>query len=151
MSATKGDIQDLVYASCLALDREDYESYMQLFTEDMRYRVVAYSPELRKDMVWLDHDTSEMQHLIKMLPQHVTLKGKFFRHATVYEVEHDDSAWNVLTSLMLTYTGLDGSSNLMAVGHYEDKVTEEDNQLKIDRRTVRLETRDLGPGIQVPL
>ena len=150
MSA-ESEIKDLVFRSCLTLDRRQYNDYLELFSTDMRYRVVTYSPELRKEMVWLDHDLGEMKHLFKMLPQHVTLKGEFFRHATVYEITRSKGNCRVVTSLMLIYTGLDGISQLMAVGYYQDQIREEDGRLFIERRDVQLETRDLGPGLHTPL
>jgi len=151
MTHGESDVRNLVYASCLALDREDYSSYLNLFTEDLNYRVVTYSPELKTEMTWLEHDNSEMKHLIKMLPQHVKMKGKFFRHVTVYDATQHADAWEALSYLTLSYTDLDGNTKLLAVGAYEDVIKTERNELKIDSRTVRLETRVLGPGIHVPL
>lgn len=151
MQPQENKVRALIHSSCLTLDQGEYAQYMKLFANPMRYRVVTYSPELRKEMTWLDHDTDEMKHLFKMLPQHVTLPGTFFRHAVVCETHQVEDGWRAVTSLMLTYTDLDGGSRLMAVGRYHDVIKEHDGDLLITEREVRLETRDLGPGLQVPL
>jgi len=151
MSFSDAQINNLIYSSCLSLDGKDYDSYLKLFSEEMNYRVVAYSPELRREMVWLDHNFTEMKNLFKMLPQHVKLPGTFFRHSVVYQIERIEQTLKATTSLMLMYTDLNGSTKLMAAGRYHDTLSESDGALLIKSREVRLETRDLGPGIQVPI
>ena len=49
-------IEELVYRSCLALDEKDFKGYLDLCDESFRYTISAHSPEIRKDMIWLDHD-----------------------------------------------------------------------------------------------
>src|SRR5437773_3060827 len=56
-------IEELVYRSCLALDEKNFKAYLDLCDESFRYTITAHSPEIRKDMIWLDHDKPEMQLL----------------------------------------------------------------------------------------
>lgn len=143
-------IPGLIYKSCLLLDQDDFKGYLSLYDDEMRYTVETYSPELRKDMVWLDHDRAEMSHLIKMLGQHVRLPGRFSRHANVYAVESREGGWKAVSSFMLHYTNLDGETQLMAVGRYDDEIVVKTKPLLASRKVV-LQTRDLGPGIHVPI
>lgn len=151
MSVSETTVQNLIQRSCLTLDNNDYDGYLGLLSDGMRYRVVAYSEELRKEMVWLDHDQGEMKHLFKMLPKHVTLQGSFFRHVVPCSIQLGDQGWRAISSLMLVHTDLDGNSKLMAVGRYHDEFIEQSDQLRLARREVRLETRVLGPGLHVPI
>lgn len=145
------EIPNLIYKSCLLLDQEDFKGYLTLYDDEMRYAVETYSPELRKDMVWLDHDRGEMNHLIKMLGQHVRMLGRFSRHASVYAVEGSDEKWTAISSLMLHHTNPDGETKLMAVGRYDDEIVVKNKKPLLASRKVVLQTRDLGPGIHVPI
>ncbi|MCC5810118.1 MAG: nuclear transport factor 2 family protein [Ectothiorhodospiraceae bacterium] len=151
MQSSNERINELICRTCLHLDQENFDDYLKLFTEEMNYRVVTFSPELKKDMVWLDHDLSEMKHLFKMLPQHVKMPGKFFRQAAVYTIEKSKQKWNSTTSFLLIYTDLDGQSRVFAAGRYNDEIVEHDQKLLISKREVHLDTRDLAPGIHVPI
>ena len=57
--------------------------------EDFRYTIATYSPEIRRDMVWLDHDRKGMETLFGNLPKHNSDHSPLTRHATVYTVEID--------------------------------------------------------------
>lgn len=151
MSLPNEKIRSIIYESCLALDEERHDDFLRLFAPDFRYVVRAYSPEIRKEMTWLEADRKEMEHLFQMLPQHVRLQGRFFRHATVYRIVRDESGAQAVTSLTLGYTDPDGVSKLFAVGRYLDEIIDPDGAAKIVRREVRLETRDLSPGVHVPI
>ena len=62
-------IEELIYRSCLALDARDYKAFLGLCDEDFKYTIATYSPEIRRDMVWLDHDRKGMETLFGNLPR----------------------------------------------------------------------------------
>jgi methanesulfonate monooxygenase small subunit len=64
------EIEELVYRTCLALDDRDFKAFLDLCDDGFRYKVTAYSPEIRKEMVWLDHDKKGMETLFTQLPRH---------------------------------------------------------------------------------
>src|SRR5437773_4536826 len=102
-------IEELIYRSCLALDAKDYTAFLALCDADFRYSITTYSPELRKEQVWLDHDRAGMQTLFTNLPRHNSDHSPLTRHATVYTVERgNDSAINVVSALQVFRTQLDG-------------------------------------------
>ena len=153
MTAGDGDIGALVYRTCLLLDAERFDDYLALCSADFRYRVKADSPELGKEMTWLDLDRNELADLLENVANHVRLPGRFPRQATVYTIERDDdgAAALVTTSLIVVYTDLDGVSRLFASGRYLDTVALGGPAPQLASRTVWLDTRDLGPGSHVPL
>jgi len=147
-------IRDLIYRSCLRLDEGDFAGWLALCAPEFHYTITAYSPEIRKEMVWLDHDYEGMEGLFKVLPKHNSDHSPLTRHASVYTVEFDDDAneASVITSLAVYRTQLDGgSTELFAVGKYFDTVTLEDEAPLLKSRNVRLDTRELGIGSHMPL
>ncbi len=144
-------IEELVYRSCLALDTNDYRAYLGLCDADFRYTISTYSPEIRRDMVWLDHDRKGMETLFTNLPRHNSDHSPLTRHATVYTVDLAGAAANVVSALQVFRTQLDGgATELFAVGRFHDTVTLAASGAKLARRLVRLETRLLGYGYHVP-
>ncbi len=148
------EVRELIYRSCLYLDNQDFAGWLGLCAPDLRYTITAYSPEIRKEMVWLDHDREGMESLFDMLPKHNSDHSPLTRHASVYLVEHDGSAneASAVTSLVVYKTQLDGgATELFAVGKYFDTVRLEGETLLLTSRSVRLDTRELGIGSHLPL
>ena len=85
-------IEELVYRTCLALDDRDFKGFLALCEPGFRYKITAYSPEIRKDLVWLDHDRKGMETLFTNLPRHNSDHAPLTRHATVYTVKLDGGA-----------------------------------------------------------
>lgn len=148
------EIKELVYRSCLLLDNQDFDGWLELCAPEFRYTITAYSPEIRKEMTWLDHDREGMEGLFEMLPKHNSDHSPLTRHASVYLVEQGDNAdeASVVTSLAVYRTPLDGgATELFAVGKYFDTVSLEGGAPLLTSRNVRLDTRELGIGSHLPL
>ena len=146
-------IEELVYTSCMLLDEHKYNDYLALCDEGFRYTITTHSPEIRRDMVWLDHDKTGMQTLLTQLPRHNSDHSPLTRHATVYKVTVDEAAKaaDVVTSLQVYKTDLDGgATKLFAVGKYLDRVTLANGAPRLAQRTVKLDTRMLDIGYHIP-
>lgn len=144
-------IEELVYRSCLALDDRDWKGFLALCEDDFRYSITAYSPEIRKDMVWLDHDRKGMDTLFTNLPRHNSDHSPITRHATVYTVNVGDGTATVVSALQVFRTQLDGgASELFAVGRFHDTVKLNGAAPRLAKRVVKLDTRLLGYGYHVP-
>jgi methanesulfonate monooxygenase small subunit len=146
-------IEELVYKSCLMLDDQDYKGYLDLCGEEFRYTITTHSPEIRKDMVWLDHDKKGLTTLLTQLPRHNSDHSPLTRHATVFTVALADSGKEaeVVSALQVYKTELDGGTTaLFAVGKYLDRVSLANGVPKLARRVVKLDTRMLGIGYHVP-
>ncbi len=125
MKPDRSAIEELVYRSCLALDAKNFNAYLDLCDSQFHYTITAHSPEIRKDMIWLEHDKAGMQSLFTNLPRHNSDHSPVTRHATVYTVETDDAAQQatVVSALQVFRTALDGgATELFAVGRYLDTV-----------------------------
>jgi methanesulfonate monooxygenase small subunit len=144
-------IEELVYRSCLALDARDYKAFLNLCEPDFRYTITTHSPEIRRDMVWLDHDRKGMETLFANLPKHNSDHSPITRHATVYTVDEAGGAAEVVSALQVFRTQLDGgATELFAVGRFHDTVKLTSGSAKLARRVVKLETRQLGYGYHIP-
>jgi methanesulfonate monooxygenase subunit beta len=146
-------IERLIYESGIRLDQMDYQGYLALCADDYQYTIQAYSPEIRKDMIWLQHDKGGMDTLFKNLPRHNSDHSTLMRHLTVYTVDVDEAsgAASVVSALQVFRTELDGgTTELFAVGKQHDTIELNGGSPKLGKRTIRLETRNLGIGHHVP-
>ncbi len=145
-------VEELVYRTCLALDAVDFNAYLALCDEKYHYVIGAYSPEIRKDMVWLEHDMAGMQLLFKNLPKHNSDKSMLSRHASVYTVAFsDDIHADVVSGLQVYRTSLDGgATELFAVGKMRDKIVLGADGARLLERRITLDTRMFGIGFHIP-
>ncbi len=153
MSTERVAVEELIYETCTALDQLNYSGYMGLCGDDFEYLLTAYSPEIRKDMIWLDHGRAEMENLFNTLPRHNSDHAPLTRNAVVYKVQFDEAKKeaNVVTALQIFKTQLNGgATQVFAVGKYYDTVSLEGETPTLRKRHVKLDTRDLHWGSHVP-
>jgi methanesulfonate monooxygenase small subunit len=146
-------IEELIYKSCLVMDDKDFAGYLALCDSAFHYTVSAYSPEIRKEMIWLEHDREGMKTLFENLPKHNSDHSALTRHAIVYLVEEHEAGRKakVTSALQVFKTSQDGGvTELFAVGRMIDMVQMHDDGPKLLDRNVRLETRMLGFGCHIP-
>ncbi|WP_333843434.1 aromatic-ring-hydroxylating dioxygenase subunit beta [Pelomicrobium sp.] len=153
MSNARTMVEELVYRSCMLLDEKDFKGYLDLCDPQFRYTITAYSPEIKKEMTWLEHDKAGMQTLFNNLPRHNSDHSPLTRHVTVYTVTVDDAKKEaqVVSGLQVFKTTLDGGiTELFGVGKLYDTVRLDGDGAKLLRRNVRLDTRMLGIGYHIP-
>jgi methanesulfonate monooxygenase subunit beta len=144
-------IEELIYRTCMALDDRDFKGFLELCDDGFRYKVTAYSPEIRKDMVWLDHDRKGMETLFTQLPRHNSDHSPLTRHATVYTVKVNGTQAEVVSALQVFRTALDGgATELYSVARLVDTVKLDGGEPKLAQRVVKIETRQLGFGSHIP-
>lgn len=137
----------------MALDDKDWAAYLSLCDERYHYAITAYSPEIRKDMIWLEHDKAGMQTLFNNLPRHNSDQSPLSRHVTVYTVETDEGGKQAraVSALQVFKTALDGgATELFAVGKILDTIALDGDAPRLLDRNIRLDTRMLGFGYHVP-
>ena len=146
-------IREVVYRSSMALDAEDFTAFMDLCSTEFDYRITVYSPEIRKEMIWLDQDYEGMRALLEMIPQHLKRLGTLKRHVSVYIIDHDATAAiaTVTSSFIVTHTDPDGVSQLFVARTYYDEVDCRGERYLLKKRRAHLETRDLGIGSHIPI
>ena len=152
MPVSDDAVRALVYRSCLALDHADHAGYLALCAEGMRYQITCHSPEIGKDVILMNHDRAGLVALFESLPDHIKLPAELMRHASVYELvrTHDETVAEVTTSLVIIRTDPEGLSHVFAAGRYFDTVDVTGPVPMLTSRTLRLQTRDIGIGTEVP-
>ncbi len=145
-------VKELVYRTCAALDDQDFDRYLSMCDDQYHYKITAYSPEIKQEMIWLEHDREGIKKLFKNLPKHNSDNSPLTRHATVYSVDwNGDQEANVVTALQVFKTKLDGGATMLyAVGKMYDKVKVNGEDAKLVSRKIHLDTRELGIGHHVP-
>ena len=155
MSNTEADARELIYRSCLLLDEEDFDAYLNLCTPDFHYKITAYGREIRKEMTWLDLTREKMTTVFAEIPDHVRLPGSFVRMANVYTVGRptgsEQARAEATTLVAVYYTSPEGSTRVFAVGKYHDVIEFNGTRPLLASRHVKLETRDIGKGCHLPL
>ena len=137
----------------MTLDDKQFSAYLDLCDPAYTYKITAFSPEIRKDMTWLEHDKAGMQGLFTTLPKHNSDQSPLTRHVTVYTVKEDAGARQaqVVSALQVFKTSLDGgATELFAVGKLHDLISLAGEAPKLLAREVRLQTRMLGFGYHIP-
>lgn len=153
MSPGNDAVRELIYRSCRCLDTHDFDGYIALCAPTFRYRIVVHSPELRKEMIWLNHDRDGLAALLAAVPRHLVRLGSLQRNATVYTIERDGDGGPARTVSAFSVFDIDneGRPSVFAVGHYHDTVGEGGERPLLVARDVRLASRDLGIGSHVPI
>lgn len=150
---TERAIRELISKTCMKLDANDYKGYLELCDENLRYRITAYSPEIRKGMVWLEKNKPGMKDLFDLLPKQNMDRTPLTRHFSIFTVEQGEgSSVKVTSALQIFRTELQGGeTSLVGVGKYVDEIRVQENgaAVLVDRE-VRLDTRMLGKGYHVP-
>lgn len=146
-------IAELIYRSCMALDARDFTGFLGLCDPAFHYAITTYSPEIRKDMTWLEHDHAGMKMLFANLPKHNSDQSLLTRHVTVYvtETQAGGTTAKVTSGLQVFRTTQDGgTTELFAVGKMHDIVQLGESGPTLLDRNVRLDTRMLGFGTHLP-
>lgn len=155
LAELRAELTNLVAESAQLLDERRFGEWIDLTAASFRYRIEAYSHDIRKNMTWLDHDRAGMVALIELLPKHHIDGGDWLRQVSVGQVsaEAADVA-RAVSSLAVFHTVRDigdahlegGSSKLLLVGRYHDRFERQDGRWRLSERVVRLQTRQLGVG-----
>ena len=152
MTISDDQIKNLIYKSCKTLDAEEFDDYLDLYSEEFEYKVTNYSREIQKDQEWMDVNRSELKGLLGYVPLHFRLLGSFMRHATVYDIERNGAdAAHALTYVTIYYTTPEGATSVWAVGRYHDVIDVSGDAPLIADRELKLETREVGIGTHLPM
>ena len=153
MSSARELVEGLIYRASLLLDDHDFEGYLDLCQPEFRYAIHAHSPEIRRDMVWMELDKTGLTTLFRTLPRHNSDHAPLSRHVTVYTVTVDEAKGEAkaVSVLQVFQTALDGGHTaLFAVGKIHDTIRLAGGPATLLSRTIRLDTRLLGIGSHIP-
>lgn len=154
-------VRDTIYRATIFLDDEKWDAWLDLCHADFHYAITSFSPEIRKDMIYLQGSRKEIESLIGLLPKHNTDHSWLRRHTSVYTVDVDEggTAAKAVSSFVCYQNMLDGTSShvdsgtsrLFLVGKYHDTFAIDDGGPRFTRREVRIDERRLDKGSHWPI
>jgi methanesulfonate monooxygenase small subunit len=146
------EITALIYKSFLTLDDLNFTEFLNLCAPNYHYKITAYSPEIRKEMIWLEESRQSLEQLFINLPKHNSDHSRLSRMGNVYLLDKTaPQEWSALTFLQVFRTVLDGgATELFAIGKIYDKITKTNTEFKLLDREIKLETRMFGFGHHIP-
>ena len=154
-------VRDTIYRATIMLDDQRWEEWLDLCDDDFHYAITAFSPEIKKEMIYLQGSRKDMVSLVKLLPKHNTDHSWLRRNTSVYTVDvSDDGASAKSISAFVVYQNqLDGTnshidageSRLFLVGKYYDEFALTDGAPKFRKREVRIDERRLDKGSHWPI
>ncbi|MBI3436351.1 MAG: hypothetical protein HY056_14970 [Proteobacteria bacterium] len=154
-------VRDTIYRATLLLDDQKWEQWLELCDDSFHYAIKSYSPEISRDMTYLQGSRKELATMVKLLPKHNTDHSPLTRHTSVYTVDvaEDAKSARAISSFVVYQNMLDGvnshidagESRLFLVGRYIDVFKCDDSKALFVKREVRLENRRLDKGSHWPI
>lgn len=165
MNMTRADIasavRDTIHRATLCLDAQKWEDWLGLCDESFHYAIKSFSPEINRDMIYLQGSRKDMTTMMRLLPKHNTDHSPLTRHTSVYTVDvaDDGKSATAVSSFVVYQHMLDGvnahidagESRLFLVGKYLDAFKIDGDTVRFVSRDVRLENRRLDKGSHWPI
>jgi methanesulfonate monooxygenase subunit beta len=154
-------VRDTIYRATLLLDDQKWDQWLELCDDGFHYAIKSFSPEINRDMTYLQGSRKDLATMVKLLPKHNTDHSALKRHTTVYTVDvaADAKTASAISSFVVFQNMLDGvnshidagESRLFLVGRYIDTFKLENGKAQFVKREVRLENRRLDKGSHWPI
>jgi methanesulfonate monooxygenase small subunit len=154
-------VRDTIYRATLLLDDQKWDQWLDLCDDSFHYAIKSFSPEINRDMTYLQGSRKDLATMVKLLPKHNTDHSPLKRHTIVYTVDvaEDAKTASAISSFVVYQNMLDGvnshidsgESRLFLVGRYIDTFKLENGKTWFIRREVRLENRRLDKGSHWPI
>jgi methanesulfonate monooxygenase small subunit len=154
-------VRDTIYRATLLLDDQKWDQWLELCDDSFHYAIKSYSPEINRDMTYLQGSRKELATMVRLLLKHNTDHSPLKRHTTVYTVDvaEDAKSASAISSFVVFQNMLDGvnshidagESRLFLVGRYIDTFKLENGKAQFVKREVRLENRRLDKGSHWPI
>ena len=103
-------VRPLIGRLSLALDDGHFDAFLALCDDPFHYRIRVWSPELKKQRTWLEHDRGGLAELFKSLPEHLQRPGRLHRQVTVATVDESNTEdfLVVISPFVVHHTNLEG-------------------------------------------
>jgi methanesulfonate monooxygenase small subunit len=154
-------VRDTIYRATVLLDDQKWDRWLELCEPEFHYAIRTFSPEINREVTYLELDRKELESLCKLLPKHNTDHSPLRRHTVVYTVDMEDGGGTAkaVSSVVVHQNLLDGTnphvdsgeSRLFLVGKYLDVLKLGDGKARFLSREVRLDNRRFDKGSHWPI
>lgn len=159
--AAREAVRETIYKAALYLDDQKWSDWLALCDQSFAYAIKSFSPEINRDMTYMEKDWAELDSMVKLLAKHNTDHSPLKRHTSVYTVDvaPDGKSAKAISSFVIYQNMLDGEhshytageSRLFLVGRYIDEFKLDGDKTAFVKREVRLENRRFDKGSHWPL
>ena len=146
-------IRTFISLSAKLLDDKRYTDFVELFVEAGTYVMEAESDEIGQRMTWLEISRDELASLLEESSQHVhdlATRTHLVSVDNINFITVADPA-EVLSTFAVFRTDTTGSTQIYAVGRYNDKLVRHGKDWRIRERRVQLQTRMFRTPTPMPL
>jgi len=148
-------ISRFVLDSAMALDREDFDHWLDCFADDGRYVVMPRENRAQGyDLALMYCDTKPvLQDRISVLRHASKFNPHYDRHIISASLVRGMEAGiaTVETNFLVVQTTLTGVSNLFCAGGYEDRIRVQDGKARLVERIVLLDSFSVPNCLAIPL
>ena len=144
-------IRELVVSSGRLLDKGRFEDFVGLFAANARYSMEAQTPDIQRNVVWLECNQTELAKLFIDMPLHVRDEASRMHLISVDSVRVRQERAEAHSSFVVFRINIDGVAKVYAIGTYEDELALIEGDWKLTRRAVRLDNRRLASATPLPL
>lgn len=154
-------VRDTIYRATIFLDDQKWEDWLALCDDGFQYAIKSFSPEINRDMTYLQSTRKDLEGMVRLLPKHNTDHSPLKRHTSVYTVDvgADLKSAKAVSSFVVFQNLLDGEnshidageSRLYIVGRYIDEFKIDGGAARFVKREVRLENRRFDKGSHWPI
>lgn len=151
---TEARVRESITSTCVALDHEDFRGYLDICDIDFDYRITVWSPEIRREMLWLQKNKAGLTDLFAVMPKQNRDRAPLTRHFSImsFDDTREEGIASVVSAVQVFRTELDGGvTSIFAIGKYLDRFRLSTSKPLLLSREVRLDTRMLGNGYHVPI
>ena len=111
--------------------------------------MLAQSPEIGQESVWLDVDRTRLSRYLEELPERVRYRDRRLHLISTRVIELRVDRASACSSVAVCRTSPGGATALDAVGQYQDTFRRQAGEWRISHRRVQLDTR-VDTGNHVP-
>lgn len=143
----------MAYANCI--DEERYQDWPNLFAEQGLYKIISrdnHRKQLPFGFVYCDNRRMLRDRIASMMNANI-FEPHTYRHILSRSAVSagDDGALLARTSYMVARIMHDGAHELFSTGVYEDRLIEEDGQLRFKERVVVTDSGRIDALLVIPL
>ena len=145
------EIRSLILRSARLLDEKRYDAFVDLFAEGGGYTLEAESEEIGHRMIWLQMEKEELAALLQESALHVHDMAGRTHMVTVDDIQIDGDTAEARSTFAVFRTDNSGSTEVYAVGTYEDRLARSDEAWQIAARLALSRTRMYRKPTPMPL
>ena len=112
-ASARETVRDTIYRAALSLDDQRWSDWLALCDSQFEYAIRTFSPEISRDVTYMQKNRDELDTMVRLLPKHNTDHSPLKRHTSVYTVDvaPDGKSAKAVSSVVFYQSLLDGENS----------------------------------------